>query len=244
MPEAAEIVPIRPLEDVPDVADGPFPERPRRVTMFRVVVAALAVFVGFLALGNLAILGAHALARHSAGSPPSIDVQGIEKFRVIDGKLWRGAAPNRDGYASLAAHGARTVVDLRAEADVRVDREMLDDLGLDLVRIPIRDGQTPTTDEVERFMAAVRASDGPVFVHCGAGVGRTGAFAAAWTIAVGEADGLEAVRSNLAVGPPSLEQIAYAARFDPRDPDRPSPVVVAVSRLLDSPRRTWHVLGL
>ena len=233
----------------PSGDDGPAPastpSRPKwSPSLRRIVLGGLAVVVGFLVVGNVAILGASALARQTVGMAAPVDVQGIDNFRVIDARLWRGAAPGADGYRSLAAHGARTVIDLRAEKDVEADPEALAELGMKLVRIPVRDGQTPTAAEVDRFMDAVRTSDGPAFVHCGAGVGRTGAFVAAWTVATGEADGLEAVKSNLAVGPPSLEQLAYAARFDPEDPDRPNVVVVALSRVLDSPRRTWHRLGL
>ncbi|WP_406215152.1 hypothetical protein [Streptomyces canus] len=44
-----------------------------------------------------------------------------------------------------------------------------------------------------------------MFVHCGAGVGRTGTMAAAYLVKTGEQS--SAVRRNLAVGPPSIEQI-------------------------------------
>ncbi|WP_420907495.1 fused DSP-PTPase phosphatase/NAD kinase-like protein, partial [Streptomyces scabichelini] len=36
--------------------------------------------------------------------------------------------------------------------------------------MPIRDGQTPTNQQVDRFLRTVASSTGPVFVHCGAGV--------------------------------------------------------------------------
>ena len=75
-------------------------------------------------------------------------------------------------------------------------------------------------------------------VHCGAGVGRTGAMVAASETALGEMGGAEAARRNLAVGPPSLEQLAFAVR----EGERPGPVVTALSRVLDSPRRIWHNL--
>ena len=89
-----------------------------------------------------------------------------------------------------------------------------------------------------------------MYVHCGAGVGRTGVMAAAYLVSSGQADGWSAMRKNLEIGPPSLEQLAFAASLDADDLstdgslDRPGPLVVALSRTLDAPRRIWHSLGL
>jgi hypothetical protein len=48
------------------------------------------------------------------------------------------------------------------------------------------------------------------------------------------------MRANLAVGPPSLEQLAFAASLDAGEPaKRPNVAIVAVSRTLDAPRRIW-----
>ena len=216
------------------------------VKMARVLRTAVACFVAFLVLGNLFILGASWWAKNHIApvAAPAVQVEGINNFRVVDNVLWRGAAPGEEGYRSLAANGAATVVDLRAEEGLTYDHELLDSLGLNLVRIPMRDGQTPTKAQVDKFLAAVRDSDGPVFVHCGAGVGRTGAMVAVYEVSSGGADGLEAMKANLSVGPPSLEQLAFAARLQPGSINRPNPIVVGVSRLLDAPRRTWHRLGL
>lgn len=200
---------------------------------------AVAGFAGFLLLGNAAILAASLWARAGVAPRPAPAIEGVDNFRVVDGRLWRGAAPSSAGYRALAAAGVDTVVDLRAEDDLDVDEALLADLGLRRVAIPIRDGQTPAAGEVARFLAAV--GDGRlVFVHCGAGVGRTGSMVAAYLVATGQADGLSALRANLAVGPPSLEQVVFAAGLDPADAPRRGPVVVAaVSRVLDAPRRLW-----
>jgi len=129
-----------------------------------------------------------------------------------------------------------TIVDLRSDSERGEAAEVIDGLGLELVRLPIRDGQLPTNDDVARFLQVVADAPGVVFLHCGAGVGRTGAMTAAYQLAVGGAGGPGTARQNLAVGPPSLEQIAFAASGG----RRPPVAVTALSRVLDAPRRIWH----
>lgn len=73
--------------------------------------------------------------------------------------------------------------------------------------------------------------------RCGAGVGRTRTMAAAYLVRSGEETPTRAVRRNLAVGPPSIEQIYYALCLGPGRPGRPPFPVVAVSRPVDAPRR-------
>lgn len=204
-------------------------------------------FVIVLVVGNLVILGASALAAITTpgGSVPvPADVASIRNFETVDEVLWRGGAIGRDDYRALAAAGVTTIVDLRAEDDLDVPYDLVDELGLTLVAIPIRDGQTPSQAQVEQFMQAVESSEGRVYVHCGAGVGRTGTMVAAYRVARG-GNGWDAMRANLAVGPPSLEQLAFAASIDRGEPlERPNAALVAVSRTLDAPRRIWRSLGL
>ena len=206
----------------------------------RYVLLAVAGFVAFLVLGNLTIMAASLSLRSDAPAPAEVRVN---NFRVVDEHVWRGAAPSATTFRDLAAAGATTVVDLRAEDDLTVDSALLTKLGLTRFHLPIRDGQIPSQAQVDRFIEIVRNSKGPVFVHCGAGVGRTGAMVAAYLVRSGEADGVEALRRNLSVGPPSLEQLTFAATLQGSHAGRvPAPVVV-VSRVLDAPRRLWSRYG-
>lgn len=210
---------------------------------WRVARWALAIVVSILLAGNLAIFGLSLVAGATIDAAP-VAIHGVAKARVVDDRVVRGAAPTRDGYRGLAALGVTTVVDLRAEDDLVVPETLLRDLGITRVHLPIRDGQTPTAEEVQQFLTAVRESPGRVFVHCGAGVGRTGAMVAAYLVATGEASGVDALAGNLAVGPPSLEQMVYAASLEDGSPNQPPALVKALSRVLDGPRRLWSRYGL
>lgn len=143
------------------------------------------------------------------------------------------------GYEALADAGVTTIVDLRAEKDIAVDERALGSLGLERFHLPLRDGQAPSPELVERFLQIVDDSEGRVFVHCGAGVGRTGTMAAAYLVERDGASPAEVLRRNLAVGPPSLEQLAFASRLEQGEIKRAPAALVAISRVLDAPRRLW-----
>ena len=211
--------------------------------MGAITLKAVAGAVAFLVIGNLAILAASVWARETTPKPLPAEIAGINNLLAVDDKVWRGAAPTSEGYAGLANAGVRTVVDLRAEEGIEHDFQAVRDLGMNLVHIPIRDGQTPSVTEINALLAAVKASDGTVFVHCGAGVGRTGAMVGAYQVAMGELSGADALRRNLAVGPPSLEQILFVGRMDEDKLEKPGAILTAVSRILDAPRRIWSRVG-
>ena len=199
--------------------------------------------VAFLVIGNLAILAVSFWAQETTPRPIGAPIAGIDNLRAVDDRLWRGAAPTTEGYRGLARAGITTVVDLRAEDGLEHDAQVVRELGMKLVHIPLRDGQVPSDDEVEAFLAATHGSAGPIFVHCGAGVGRTGAMVGAYQVAQGELSRGTVLRRNLAVGPPSLEQIAFVARMGEGQTEKPGALLTAVSRVLDAPRRIWSRVG-
>jgi protein tyrosine phosphatase (PTP) superfamily phosphohydrolase (DUF442 family) len=211
--------------------------------VIRVLGRSVAGLALFIALGNLSVYLLSVWSQRTTVVPAAADVGHVPNFQAVDERLWRGGAPSERGLRSLADAGVTTVIDLRAERGLDVDEALLDELGLNRVAIPMRDGQTPNADQVSRFRRALGQSDGPVFVHCGAGVGRTGTMVASYLVEAYNASGAYAMRRNLAVGPPSIEQLVFAAELDDGTTiRRPPPLVVAVSRVLDAPRRLWSYL--
>jgi protein-tyrosine phosphatase len=205
----------------------------------KIAARILLGFVAFMILGNAAIVGIHIWAQKTAEAVTVRAPEGIHNFHAVDGKVWRGGRPTLAGYKELAERGVSTIVDLRAEVGLKRPVHMLERRGVRLVKIPMRDGQAPSDAQVARFLRVVRRSEGRVYVHCMAGVGRTGTMVAAYLVDMKDASSMEALEQNLSVGPPSLEQIAFVAD----DIDEPNPLVTGVSRVLDAPRRIWSYLN-
>jgi len=199
----------------------------------RLVKGYLAAVALFYAGG----VAASALVRRVRPNPASSDLAPVRNLRRIGDRLWAGAQPDRDAYRDLAALGIDTVVDLRqgTSADpTQDDEELLAGLGITRIWYPVPDGHAPGPRLVMRFLH--ESQDRTVFVHCGAGVGRTGAVQAAFLWWQGEDFG---ICDYLAIGPPSLEQLWFVGRGRI---DHVPVAVLLVSRAIDAPRWCWNRL--
>ncbi|MFD4876677.1 hypothetical protein ACFWOB_25440 [Streptomyces sp. NPDC058420] len=167
---AADLVAVvdRGLAQVPACGELPLPRRAMRLLL----VVALG-YVALWATGALRVLALSYWAREETPAPPGTrTVQGIRHLQPVhtEGRSRRGAAPSPGGYRELARLGFTTDVDLRAEDLTSARLAEPRRAGLDVVRLPIRDGQTPTPVQVQRFLEVVASAAAPVFVHCEAGV--------------------------------------------------------------------------
>ena len=131
-----------------------------------------------------------ALLLQAPQASPLPAVQGLERFRQVDDKLYRGAQPSAEGFKHLKAIGVSTVINLRMEEDAARtnEQQIVEELGMRYISLPVKDGNFFTRsriipdESIRKFFAALDAAEGPVFVHCRRGADRTGALVAFYRI--------------------------------------------------------------
>jgi uncharacterized protein (TIGR01244 family) len=212
----------------------------------RWIAVVLGSWLGAFVVFQVWILLAGVAAR-AAGKDPQLhddDWPDITHLRMVDDKVLFGGQTTTDEYAQLADHGVTRVIDVRGtqrfDQSNRDDPAALEALGLEYVSLPISDGRAPAPAEIRRFLELVDEADGRVFAHCGGGVGRSTSLAAAYEASRGQDP---SVLEQLAVGPPTIEQIWFVGTLAPGEPEHHvSPVIAVTSRIVDAPRTLWGYL--
>lgn len=104
----------------------------------------------------------------------------IENFGQMDTGYYRGAQPQPDDYKSLKELGIKTVIDLRG-SPTNYEKSAVEALGMRYVNIPMSGFRYPKEAHVEEFLRLLNDPEtGAVFVHCKAGVHRTGVTGAVY----------------------------------------------------------------
>jgi protein tyrosine/serine phosphatase len=117
----------------------------------------------------------------AGGAVVAVEAAGCANLYKVNDVLYRGAQPEKEGFAKLEELGIKTVVNLR---DLHSDRKLLEGTGLSYVHIDMQ-AWDAERDEVKEFLEiATDESKQPVFVHCQHGADRTGTMVAVYRIVV------------------------------------------------------------
>ncbi|MGZ8450201.1 MAG: fused DSP-PTPase phosphatase/NAD kinase-like protein, partial [Candidatus Deferrimicrobiaceae bacterium] len=126
---------------------------------------------------------------NSAGLPRKYRVSerlfglpGLDSIGRVASGIYRGAQPEREGFATLKAMGIRTVINLRTRHG---EREAVEAAGMRYVEIPMSFWKDVDPAAVRMAVTVMTdPANQPVFVHCSRGVDRTGVVVAVYRMEV------------------------------------------------------------
>lgn len=120
----------------------------------------------------------------AAQTSPSTQFKNIKigNFGQMDENFYRGAQPMPDDYKSLADLGIKTVIDLRSDP-TNYAKTSAEAVGLKYVNIPMSGWKKPEDADLNAFLKLANdPATGPFFVHCKAGIHRTGVAGAVYRL--------------------------------------------------------------
>jgi protein tyrosine/serine phosphatase len=104
----------------------------------------------------------------------------IGNFGQMDERFYRGAQPLESDYQSLKDLGIKTVIDLRNDP-TDYEKAAVEALGMKYVNIQMSGWKSPKDRQIEEFLKLIDDPEtGAFFVHCKAGIHRTGVAGAVY----------------------------------------------------------------
>lgn len=108
----------------------------------------------------------------------SDQLPGLANVGTIAPGIYRGAAPEKNGYATLKRMGIKTVIDMRTTDNEQADVE---GAGMRAISVPIKMTRKGLKEKVEQVMTLMAdPANQPVYIHCRHGQDRTGIVSAAY----------------------------------------------------------------
>ncbi len=151
-----------------------------------ILFASLAVVVGFVSVSLAQAQSVNLQAgssSHTLGTTAEkVDFSGIKigNFGQMDERFFRGAQPLQRDYKALKDIGVNTVIDLRNDP-TDYEKADVEALGMKYVNIPMSGWKSPQQKDIDTFLALVNNPEtGRFYVHCKAGIHRTGVVGAAY----------------------------------------------------------------
>lgn len=127
-------------------------------------VASLVLLLGFSIMGFA----------QTSPSPTDFPNVKIKNFGQMDDRFYRGAQPEPTDYQALKDLGIKTVIDLRNDP-TDYEKSDVEALGMTYINIPMSGWRSPKDEDLRKFMSiANNPETGKFYVHCKAGIHRTG----------------------------------------------------------------------
>lgn len=155
--------------------------------MLYTLVAAAVICLAPLATGAASKTDSKSADTKAADVPHAlaerISVPGVGNVGEVTPTLYRGAQPTERGFENLSKMGIAIVVDLREGGEVQREQREVTALGMKFVAISWN-CREPRDAYFAKFLSVLRENPGKkVFVHCHAGVDRTGMMIASYRMA-------------------------------------------------------------